>query len=33
MSRTGIREIMERAMGLPDVIHLELGEPDNNTPG
>ena len=32
MPRSGIREVMELAAGLPDVIHLEVGEPDSNTP-
>jgi aspartate/methionine/tyrosine aminotransferase len=31
LPRSGIREIMERATG-PDVIHLEVGEPDFATP-
>ena len=30
--RSGIRVIMEASAGLPDVIHLEVGEPDSNTP-
>jgi aspartate aminotransferase/aminotransferase len=32
MPRSGIREIMELAAGLPDVIHLEVGEPNFETP-
>ncbi len=32
MRRSGIREIMELASELPDVIHLEVGEPDCPTP-
>jgi aspartate/methionine/tyrosine aminotransferase len=32
MRRSGIREVMEMAAGLPNVIHLEVGEPDFNTP-
>ena len=32
MPRSGIREVMELAATLPDVIHLEVGEPSFNTP-
>lgn len=32
MPRSGIREIMELASTFPDVIHLEVGEPDFATP-
>jgi aspartate aminotransferase/aminotransferase len=32
MPRSGIREIMELAAGIPDVIHLEVGEPNFDTP-
>ena len=32
MPRSGIREIMELAAGIPDVIHLEVGEPNFGTP-
>lgn len=32
LPRSGIREIMEIAGKLPDVIHLEVGEPSFNTP-
>lgn len=32
MPRSGVREIMELAASLPDVIHLEVGEPDADTP-
>lgn len=32
MPRSGIREVMEIASRLPDVIHLEVGEPDFATP-
>jgi aspartate aminotransferase/aminotransferase len=32
MRRSGIREIMDLAAGLPDVLHLEVGEPDFATP-
>jgi aspartate/methionine/tyrosine aminotransferase len=32
MPRSGIREVMELAAGMADVIHLEVGEPDFNTP-
>lgn len=32
MPRSGIREIMELAAGRPDVVHLEVGEPDFETP-
>jgi aspartate/methionine/tyrosine aminotransferase len=32
LPRSGIREIMERASGLSDVIHLEVGEPSFGTP-
>ncbi len=32
MRRSGIREIMELAAGMPGVVHLEVGEPDFNTP-
>lgn len=31
--RSGIREIMELAAGMSDVIRLEVGEPDFDTPG
>lgn len=31
--RSGIREVMDIASTLPDVIHLEVGEPDFVTPG
>ena len=30
--RSGIREIMDLAWGVPDVIHLEVGQPDFDTP-
>lgn len=29
---SGIRQMMERARQIPEVIHLEVGEPDVNTP-
>lgn len=32
MPRSGIREIMDLAWNTPDVIHLEVGEPDFPTP-
>lgn len=32
MPRSGIREIMDLAAGLPEVIHLEVGEPNFGTP-
>jgi aspartate/methionine/tyrosine aminotransferase len=32
MRRSGIREIMDLAAGQPDVLHLEVGEPDFPTP-
>jgi aspartate/methionine/tyrosine aminotransferase len=32
MPRSAIREIMALAAGKPDVIHLEVGEPDASTP-
>ena len=32
VARSGIREIMDLAASLEDVIHLELGEPDFRTP-
>lgn len=32
MPRSGIREIMDIAWGVPDVIHLEVGEPNFPTP-
>lgn len=32
MRRSGIREVMDLAAGRPDVIHLEVGEPDFATP-
>ena len=32
MKRSGIRVLMELASGVPDVIHLEVGEPDFITP-
>ncbi len=28
MRRSGIREIMDLAAGRPDVLHLEVGQPD-----
>ncbi len=31
MPRSGIREIMELAAGIEDVIHLEVGEPNFST--
>ena len=33
MPRSAIREIMALAANVPDVIHLEVGEPDARTPG
>lgn len=33
MPRSGIREIMELASKVPGTIHLEVGEPNFNTPG
>ena len=33
MQRSGIREIMDLATGIDDVLHLEVGEPDFPTPG
>ena len=30
--RSGIREIMDLAWAIPDVIHLEVGQPDFDTP-
>lgn len=33
MRRSGIREIMDLARGMPDVIRLEVGEPGFPTPG
>ena len=33
MPRSAIREIMALAGERPNVIHLELGEPDTSTPG
>ncbi|MFS0647396.1 pyridoxal phosphate-dependent aminotransferase [Siminovitchia sp. 179-K 8D1 HS] len=32
LPRSGIREIMERALLMEDVIHLEVGEPNVDTP-
>jgi aspartate aminotransferase len=32
MPRSGIREVMDLAWATPDVIHLEVGEPDFATP-
>jgi len=32
MPASGIREIMNAAWGRPDVIHLEVGQPDFPTP-
>jgi aspartate aminotransferase len=32
LPRSGIREVMDAAWGYPDVIHLEVGEPDFPTP-
>jgi aspartate/methionine/tyrosine aminotransferase len=32
MPRSGIRQIMELAAGISGVIHLEVGEPESNTP-
>src|SRR3972149_4414624 len=32
MPRSAIREIMALAAGRPEVIHLEVGEPDASTP-
>jgi aspartate aminotransferase len=32
MPRSGIREIMDLAAGRPDVVHLEVGQPDFRTP-
>jgi aspartate aminotransferase/aminotransferase len=32
MRRSGIREIMDLSQGLPDVVHLEVGEPGFPTP-
>jgi aspartate aminotransferase/aminotransferase len=32
MRRSGIREIMDLAAGRPDVLHLEVGQPDFPTP-
>ena len=32
MRRSGIREIMDLAQGMPDVIHLEVGQPGFPTP-
>src|SRR5258708_33512648 len=32
MRRSGIRELMDLAAGAPDVLHLEVGEPDFSTP-
>ena len=29
---SGIRKMMARAQKMPDVIHLEVGEPDFDTP-
>lgn len=33
MPRSGIREIMDLSQGVPDVVHLEVGEPGFATPG
>jgi aspartate/methionine/tyrosine aminotransferase len=33
LPRSGIREIMDLALTLPDVIRLEIGDPDFTTPG
>ena len=32
MRRSGIREVMDLAAGMSDVLHLEVGEPDFPTP-
>ncbi len=32
MPRSGIREVMDLARGRPGVLHLEVGEPDFQTP-
>jgi len=32
ISPSGIREIFDRAWGVPDMLHLEVGEPDFPTP-
>jgi len=32
MQRSGIREVMDLAAGRPDVLHLEVGQPDFATP-
>jgi aspartate/methionine/tyrosine aminotransferase len=32
LPRSGIREVMELALGLPDAIRLEIGDPDFGTP-
>ena len=32
MPRSGIREVMDLTAGQPDVIHLEVGQPDFRTP-
>ena len=32
MKRSGIREILDLASAMPDVIHLEIGQPDFPTP-
>ena len=32
MRRSGIRVLMELALQIPDVIHLEVGDPDSITP-
>jgi aspartate/methionine/tyrosine aminotransferase len=32
MRRSGIREIMDLSQGMPDVVHLEVGEPGFPTP-
>lgn len=32
LERSGIREIMELAEGMDDVIHLEAGDPKFDTP-
>jgi aspartate aminotransferase/aminotransferase len=32
LPQSGIREIFDRSFGIPNVIHLEMGEPDFDTP-
>jgi len=32
MPRSGIREFMDIASGMPDALHLEIGQPDFDTP-